>query len=129
MLVLIPGETYKARNKAPRADTDGHWRIRQGRSDGTITLRFNSRMHHTGIGRAHKRGRERVLILDPIRDYQPQKPQNALQRRAKSERCPETSLGGTGGVVFPDIVHICLQTSFTVLERAEEPDYRDQRRR
>lgn len=30
------------------------------------------------------------------------------------------------GVLFEDIVHICLQTSFTVLKGAEEPGDRDQ---
>ena len=95
-----PAETYNARSKAVPAGTDGHWRIREDRidSDGTITLRFNSRLHHIGIGRAHKHERVRILIhnneirvinpdtgellrdltLDPTRDYQPQKPQNAL---------------------------------------------------
>jgi hypothetical protein len=29
--------------------------------------------------------------------------------------------GEPGGVLFEDIVHICLQTSFTVLKDAEEP--------
>jgi hypothetical protein len=67
-------------------------------------------MHHIGIGRAHKGERIRLLIhdreirifntrtgellreltLDPGVDYQPQKPQNALPRRAKYEPCPET---------------------------------------
>lgn len=32
------------------------------------------------------------------------------------------------GLVFPEIFHICLQTSFTVVNRADEPDHRDQRR-
>ncbi|HEY4266846.1 MAG TPA: IS481 family transposase, partial [Galbitalea sp.] len=62
---------------------------------GTITLRINSRMHHIGIGRAHKHEPVRILIhnndiriinpatgellreltIDPTRDYQarPQK--------------------------------------------------------
>jgi transposase InsO family protein len=100
-----PAETYNARSKAVPAGTDGHWRIRQDRidSDGTITPRFNSRMHHIGIGRAHKHERVRILIhnneirvinpdtgellrdltLDPNRDYQPQKPQNALPKESE----------------------------------------------
>jgi len=100
-----PAETYAARAKATPAGTDGHWRIREDRVDdaGSITLRFNSRMHHIGIGRAHKHERVRVLIhnldirvinpatgellreltLDPTRDYQPQKPQNALPKESE----------------------------------------------
>lgn len=100
-----PAETYKARSKAAPAGTDGHWRIREDRVDdsGSITLRFNSRLHHIGIGRAHKHERIRVLIhnhdiriinpatgellreltLDPTRDYQPQKPQNALPKESE----------------------------------------------
>jgi transposase InsO family protein len=100
-----PAEAYAARSKATPAGTDGHWRIRQDRidSDGTITLRFNSRMHHIGIGRAHKHEPVRILIhndeiriinpatgellreltLDPTRDYQPQNPQNALPKESE----------------------------------------------
>ena len=100
-----PAETYIARGKATPAGTDGHWRIREDRVDdtGSITLRFNSRIHHIGIGRAHKRERVRVLIhnldiriinpstgellreltLDPTRDYQPQKPQIALPQESE----------------------------------------------
>lgn len=100
-----PAETYAARSKATPAGTDGHWRIREDRIDdsGSITLRFNSRMHHIGIGRAHKHEHVRVLIhnldirvinsatgellreltLDPTRDYQPQKPQIALPEESE----------------------------------------------
>lgn len=100
-----PAGTYNARGKATPAGTDGHWRIRDDRIDssGSITLRFNSRMHHIGIGRAHKHERVRILIhnldirvintttgellreltLDPTRDYQPQKPQNALPKESE----------------------------------------------
>lgn len=100
-----PAEAYAARGKATPAGTDGHWRIREDRVDdaGSITLRFNSRMHHIGIGRAHKHQRVRILIhnhdirvinpatgellreltLDPTRDYQPQKPQNALPKESE----------------------------------------------
>lgn len=100
-----PAQTYAARSKAVPAGTDGHWRIREDRVDdsGSITLRFNSRLHHIGIGRAHKHERVQVLIhnhdiriinpatgellreltLDPTRDYQPQKPQNALPKESE----------------------------------------------
>jgi transposase InsO family protein len=100
-----PAETYTARSKAIPAGTDGHWRIREDRIDdtGKITLRFNSTLHHIGIGRAHKHEHVRILIhnrdiriintatgellreltLDPTRDYQPQKPQNALPKESE----------------------------------------------
>jgi transposase InsO family protein len=100
-----PDQAYAARSKATPAGTDGHWRIREDRVDdtGSVTLRFSSRMHHIGIGRAHKHERVRILIhnqdirvinpatgellreltLDPSRDYQPQKPQNALPKKSE----------------------------------------------
>lgn len=100
-----PAEAYAARGKAVPAGTDGHWRIREDRIDdsGSITLRVNSRLHHIGIGRAHKHERVRILIhnldiriintvtgellreltLDPSRDYQSQKPQNALPKESE----------------------------------------------
>jgi transposase InsO family protein len=100
-----PAQIYTARSKATPAGTDGHWRIREDRVDdtGTITLRVNSRMHHIGVGRAHKHEKVRILIhnnnirvinpatgellrdltLDPTRDYQPQKPQNALPKESE----------------------------------------------
>jgi transposase InsO family protein len=71
-----------------------HYRIRHDRIDdsGVITIRYNSRLHHIGIGRAHARTRVlaliadldiriinrdtgellRALTLDPAKDYQPQ---------------------------------------------------------
>lgn len=100
-----PAEAYTARGKATPAGTDGHWRIRDDRIDdsGVVTLRYNSRLHHIGIGRAHKGERIRLLIhdrhiriintqtgellrellLDPNIDYQPQKPQNALPKESE----------------------------------------------
>lgn len=70
-----------------------HFRVRKDRADksGTVTLRHNGRLHHIGIGRAHKHtpvtllvaGTHirvidhttgellRTLTLDPTRDYQP----------------------------------------------------------
>ncbi|WP_191413787.1 IS481 family transposase [Salinibacterium sp. ZJ450] len=94
-----PAQAYAALGKAgPSGTVDGHWRIREDRVDatGSITLRYNSKLHHIGIGRAHKHTRVKVLvhdrhirviatttgqllrelILDPTRDYQPQKQQN-----------------------------------------------------
>jgi len=100
-----PAETYAARSKATPAGTDGHWRIREDRIDdsGVVTLRYNSRLHHIGIGRAHKGERIQLLIhdreiriinpgtgellreltLNPEIDYQPQKPQNALPKESE----------------------------------------------
>ena len=72
---------------------DPHSRIRTDRIDGSgaVTLRYNGRLHHIGIGRAHARTHVvllvqdlhirvvdaatgellRELVLDPTRDYQP----------------------------------------------------------
>lgn len=71
-----------------------HFRVRKDRidSDGKLTLRHNSRLHHIGLGRRHAGTRILMLIrelniriiaedtgellreltLDPTRDYQPQ---------------------------------------------------------
>ncbi len=91
-----PLQAYSARIKARPASTERpetHFRVRHDKVDaqGTVTLRHNSKLHHIGIGRAHK-GRPiklliadrdirvldrrtgeliRRLILDPTRDYQP----------------------------------------------------------
>jgi transposase InsO family protein len=91
-----PAAAFAAR---PRAGPAGlaaaaHYRIRHDRVDdsGIITIRYNSRLHHIGIGRAHSRTNVLALIadlniriinrdtgellreltLDPARDYQPQ---------------------------------------------------------
>ncbi len=91
-----PLQAYSARVKARPAKEAGretHFRVRHDKVDaqGTVTLRHDSRLHHIGIGRAHK-GRAikllvadlevrvldletgeliRWLTLDPSRDYQP----------------------------------------------------------
>jgi transposase InsO family protein len=89
-----PLQAYSARIKARPAGqpADTHFRIRQDKVDktGRVTLRYDSRLYHIGIGRAHK-GRPvklliadqqirvidlhgqliRELTLDPTRDYQP----------------------------------------------------------
>jgi hypothetical protein len=91
-----PLQAYNTRIKARPATgalPATHFRVRQDKVDqgGRITLRHNSRLHHIGIGRAHK-GRTiklliadqdiriidantgqliRELTLDPTRDYQP----------------------------------------------------------
>lgn len=90
-----PLQAYGARVKArpPRSPSaEAHFRVRQDRVDtsGAVTLRHDSKLHHIGIGRAHK-GRVvkllvadldvrilaadtgeliRRLTLDPSRDYQ-----------------------------------------------------------
>jgi transposase InsO family protein len=91
-----PLQAYGARLKARPASTerhDPHFRVRHDKVDtqGTVTLRHKSKLHHIGIGRAQK-GRPiklliadrdirvldrdtgeliRRLTLDPTRDYQP----------------------------------------------------------
>jgi transposase InsO family protein len=90
-----PLQAYSARVKAkPALGTlpRTHFRVRQDKVDdsGTVTVRHMSRLHHIGLGRAHK-GRQvklliadqnirvidlegeliRELTLDPSRDYQP----------------------------------------------------------
>lgn len=89
-----PLQAYSARVKARPAGAPAatHFRVRQDRVDktGRVTLRYDSRLYHIGLGRAHK-GRAvkllvadqsvrvidsngeliRELMLDPTRDYQP----------------------------------------------------------
>jgi hypothetical protein len=90
-----PEQAYTARPKArptgPRITH--HYRVRRDRIDdtGVITIRYNSRLRHIGIGRAHRGTRVialiadtylrvvdaqtgkllRELTLNPDRDYQP----------------------------------------------------------
>jgi transposase InsO family protein len=92
-----PLQAYGARVKARPAASNpaSHFRVRNDKVDktGTVTLRYDSRLHHIGLGRAHK-GRIvkllvadrnirvidlqgqliRELTLDPTRDYQPLTP-------------------------------------------------------
>lgn len=72
---------------------EGHYRVRRDRIDasGVVTLRYNSKLHHIGLGRRHAGTRVlvlshdlhvqvlnehgellRELVLDPTRDYQRQ---------------------------------------------------------
>jgi hypothetical protein len=92
----MPLQAYSARIKARPAaagDPDTHFRVRHDKVDiaGTVTLRHDSKLHHIGIGRAHKGKPVKLLIadrdirildldsgelirrltLDPSRDYQP----------------------------------------------------------
>jgi transposase InsO family protein len=92
-----PAVAFEARPKAapsrPGLVVPSHCRVRRDRVDpnGRITLRYNSRLHHIGLGRRHAGVRIlalvadldvrvlteegellRALRLDPTRDYQPQ---------------------------------------------------------
>jgi len=91
-----PLQAYSARIKArpaSREAPEGHFRVRHDKVDtaGTVTLRHDSRLHHIGLGRAHKGKPIKLLVvdrdirvldartgelirqltLDPSRDYQP----------------------------------------------------------
>jgi transposase InsO family protein len=90
-----PREAFDAKLKArpPATAPDTHFRVRRDRVDktGALTLRYDSRLHHIGMGARH-RGRRVVMLvadrdvrvldedgellrrltLDPTRDYQPQ---------------------------------------------------------
>jgi hypothetical protein len=90
-----PAQAYAARPKAVPTGVKipAHYRVRNDTIDagGTVTLRHNSRLHHIGLGAAHRGtrvmlliddlhvrviGRDtgqliRELILNPNRDYQP----------------------------------------------------------
>lgn len=89
-----PREAFEARIKArpPESIPATHFRVRRDKVDttGCVTLRYNSRLHHIGVGRAHTGTRVtllvadrdirvvnddgeliRALTLDPTHDYQP----------------------------------------------------------
>ena len=92
---VTPGVAYQRLPKATPgpATNDARQRIRHDRVDtsGVVTLRYNGRLHHIGIGRTHARtpilllvdDRDirvinattgellRALTLDPTRNYQP----------------------------------------------------------
>jgi hypothetical protein len=94
---MTPHAAFDARAKArPRAVSEARskeLRVRHDKvdNDGSVTLRYRSKLHHIGMGRALKgtrviplvAGRDirvlsqdgellRQLTLDPSRDYQPQ---------------------------------------------------------
>jgi transposase InsO family protein len=91
-----PLQAYSTRIKARPASqgaSESHFRVRHDKVDtaGTVTLRHDSRLHHIGLGRAHKGKPIKLLVadrdirildartgelirrltLDPSRDYQP----------------------------------------------------------
>lgn len=64
-----PQEAFEGRPKA--VPTSGlivpsHYRVRQDRIDrgGVVTLRYNSRLHHIGVGRRHAGTRVLILVAD-----------------------------------------------------------------
>jgi transposase InsO family protein len=64
-----PLQAYSARIKArPARDAapNTHFRVREDKVDtnGTVTLRYMSKLHHIGIGRAHKNRPIKLLIAD-----------------------------------------------------------------
>ncbi len=92
-----PRVTFEARDKArpsgPKIQIGAGVRVRKDRIDknGKVTLRHRTRLHHIGVGHAHKGKRVILLVdgldvrvlsqdgellrhltLDPSRDYQPQ---------------------------------------------------------
>ncbi len=90
-----PQQAYNARPKAQptKPSIPSHYRTRRDRADatGVLTIRYNSRLHHIGLGRENARKGLialiadryirvvnadtgellRELTLDPARDYQP----------------------------------------------------------
>jgi len=89
-----PLQAYSARTKARphNSNPNTHFRVREDKVDktGRVTLRYDSRLYHIGIGRAHKHQPVKLLVadrdirvidlhgqlireltLDPNRDYQP----------------------------------------------------------
>jgi hypothetical protein len=92
-----PRAAFDARDKArpcgPKIRVGAGVRVRRDRIDknGKVTLRHRTRLHHIGVGHAHKGKRVTMLVngldvrvislngellrhlqLDPTRDYQPQ---------------------------------------------------------
>ena len=126
-----PDTTYQARPKAVVGSwlADPHSRIRTDRIDGSgaVTLRYNGRLHHIGIGRAHARTHVvllvqdlhirvvdaatgellRELVLDPTRNYQP---------TGKSQAGGGEFASGRGFRCFR-----CLETSHTAEREGFEP--------
>lgn len=61
-----PGDTYRATLKAlPAGGREGHYRLRYDRvdADGHMSLRRAGRMHHLGVGAAH-RGKRVLALID-----------------------------------------------------------------
>jgi transposase InsO family protein len=112
-----PLEVFRSRDKArpsgPKLVPGAGVRVRRDRIDksGRITLRHRTRLHHIGVGKAHRGKRVIVLLgraghqgavtngellrrltLDPSRDYQPHgRARAAPMRRHIRPRCTDTS--------------------------------------
>jgi transposase InsO family protein len=119
-----PQQAWDARPKTQptKPSIPVHYRTRRDRADptGVLTIRYNSRLHHIGLGRENARKRLialiadryirvvdaqtgellRELTLDPAHDYQPpeqttrptpEKALNATMSRDTCQRCLETS--------------------------------------
>lgn len=52
-------------------EPEAHFRIRHDKVDtaGTVTLRHDSKLHHIGLGRAHKGKPVKLLIADETSGY------------------------------------------------------------
>ena len=64
-----PLQAYSGRIKArpaPRERFEAHFRVRHDKVDagGTVTLRHDSKLHHIGLGRAHKGKPIKLLVAD-----------------------------------------------------------------
>ena len=62
-----PEEVYQAKVKAhPEGSAHTHFRVRHDRVDtgGRVTLRYQSRLLHVGVGRAHARRKVMMLVAD-----------------------------------------------------------------
>lgn len=106
------GQTNE-RQSTPRA----HFRVRQDKVDskGKVTVRYHSRLHHIGIGRAHKNRPIKLLIAptetsasstnkpasyyanSPSTTNQSTKPELSTMPRDIGLRCPDTSHRRKGG--------------------------------
>jgi transposase InsO family protein len=95
-----PLQAYSARIKArpievPELET--HFRIRHDKVDtaGTVTLRHDSKLHHIGLGRAHKGRPVKLLIADrDIRVLDPETGQ-LIRRLTLDPSCDYQPIGGT----------------------------------
>ena len=62
----LPFTTGSPKAEPGQTSNTTHFRVRHDRIDktGTVTLRHNSRLHHIGIGRAHKHTPVTLLVAD-----------------------------------------------------------------
>ena len=123
---VTPEQAYPARPKATTSQPSipVHYRVRRDQTDtsGAVTLRYDSRLRHIGLGREHARKRVLVLVadryirvvdaetgellreltLDPTKDYQPLgrppgPPKDDRSRSPEMQRCPATPVNGVAG--------------------------------